>query len=238
MFSKLTMKMRLMLVVVPLILVLASLGLLGLTGLKSSNQALFNVYEDGMVDFSHIAMIDQLMARARGDSTRPLFDEEDEAFADSVDKLTRKVADIREEYAKFLGTGLSSDEKAQSEEFGIALEAYLKDGLEPTIVALRQKDRMALRLVYTDKVEPLYAKARQPLAKLEESHVVSAQADYEAAVKAYDAMRNLFIAVITLAMAYGLGAGWLIVRNLTRELGGEPSYAREVARRIASGDLA
>src|SRR5690242_16248252 len=98
MFSKLTMKMRLMLVVVPLILVLASLGLLGLTGLKSSNQALFNVYEDGMVDFSHIAMIDQLMARARGDASLPLFAEDDEAYAESIEKLTKKLAAIREEY--------------------------------------------------------------------------------------------------------------------------------------------
>ena len=238
MLNKLTMKLRLMLVVVPLILVLATLGLLGLSGLKSSNQALFNVYEDGMVDFSHIAMIDQLMARARGDASRALFEEDDEVFAESIDKLAKKIADIRAEYAKFLGTGLTSDEKAQSEEFGASLEAYLKDGLEPALIALRDKNRMALRIIYMDKVEPLYATAGQPLAKLEESHVVSAQADYEAAVKAYDAMRNLFIAVIVLAMGYGLGAGWLIVRNLTRELGGEPSYAREVARRIAGGDLA
>jgi methyl-accepting chemotaxis protein len=238
MFSKLTMKMRLMLVVVPLILVLASLGLLGLTGLKSSNQALFNVYEDGMVDYSHIAMIDQLMARARGDASRPLFSEEDEAFPEAVDKLGKKIAAIRDEHAKFLGTGLTGDEKALSEEFAGHLEAYLKDGLEPALVALREKNRLALRLIYTDKIEPLYSKARDPLAKLEDSHVESAQADYEAAVKAYDAMRNLFIAVIVLAMAYGLGAGWLIVRNLARELGGEPSYAREVVKRIADGDLA
>src|SRR5690349_21441554 len=122
MLNKLTMKLRLMLVVVPLILVLATLGLLGLSGLKSSNQALFNVYEDGMVDFSHIAMIDQLMARARGDAARPLFAEDDEASAEAVEKLGKKVADIREEYAKFLGTGLSGDEKAQSEEFATALD--------------------------------------------------------------------------------------------------------------------
>jgi methyl-accepting chemotaxis protein len=49
---------------------------------------------------------------------------------------------------------------------------------------------------------------------------------------------TLFIAVIVLAIAYGLVAGWLIVRNLARELGGEPGYAREVVRRIAEGDLA
>ncbi|MGH8442905.1 MAG: Tar ligand binding domain-containing protein, partial [Nevskiaceae bacterium] len=158
MFAKLTMKVRLMLVVVPLILVLATLGLLGLTGLKSSNQALFNVYEDGMVDFSHIAMIDQLMARARGDASRPLFDEEDESFAESAGKLTQKIAAIREEHAKFLATGLTGDEKALSEEFATHLEAYLKDGLEPAIEALLEKNRMALRLIYTDKVEPLYSK--------------------------------------------------------------------------------
>jgi methyl-accepting chemotaxis protein len=238
MFAKLTMKMRLMLVVAPLTLVLVAVGALGLNGLNRSNASLFEVYQDGIVDFSHLATIDQLMARARGDTARPLFAEDDEAFAEAAEKVNQKMAAIRQEHALFNSTGLSGEEKQIAEEFAGHLDTYLKDGLESAVMALREKNGMALRLIYADRVEPLYAKAREPLAELQELHVVSAQAEYEAAVRSYESLRTLFLAMIVLAVAYGLGAGWLIVRNLARELGGEPGYAREAVRRIADGDLA
>ena len=153
MFSKLTMKMRLMLVVVPLILVLASLGLLGLSGLKSSNQALFNVYEDGMVDFSHIAMIDQLMARARGDASRPLFDEEDESFAESADKLTQKMAAIRQEHhSKSKTTG---DPLAELRETSVLFQSLQAEPFETVA-----------RIVNDDALREMDAKRKAALADL------------------------------------------------------------------------
>jgi methyl-accepting chemotaxis protein len=48
----------------------------------------------------------------------------------------------------------------------------------------------------------------------------------------------VMIAVMTLALialAFGIAA-W-VVRRLTRQLGGEPAYAKEIASRIAAGDL-
>ncbi|MGQ0587631.1 MAG: methyl-accepting chemotaxis protein [Gammaproteobacteria bacterium] len=238
MLNKLTMKARLMLVVAPLTLVLALIGALGLNGLNRANAALLEVYEDGIVDLSRLAEIDQLMARARGDASRPLFIEEDEILAESADKLTAKIEQIEELHAQFVGAGLSGEEKQLFDELSGLLNQYIDAGLRPTITALQSGDRMAHRLIYSDKVEPYYAAARVPLARLVTLHVQSAQAQYTAAVSKYETLRNLFLVVILLAVGYGLGAGWLIVRNLARELGGEPSYAREVARRIAGGDLA
>ena len=41
-----------------------------------------------------------------------------------------------------------------------------------------------------------------------------------------------------IAIAVGTAAAWFIVRGLAKQLGGEPSYAAEIAGRIAEGDLA
>src|SRR5689334_2500610 len=138
MLNKLTMKTRLMLVVAPLTLVLALVGTLGLNGLNNSNASLLEVYEDGVVDLSHLATIDQLMARARGDASRPLYVEEDEVVEQSIQKLNEKIADIQKEYAQFESAGLSGEEKELSLEFGAAMNKYIKEGLEPSIVALKQ----------------------------------------------------------------------------------------------------
>lgn len=45
------------------------------------------------------------------------------------------------------------------------------------------------------------------------------------------------LAGMALAVVISTGMALAITRSLLRELGGEPAYAREVARRIASGDL-
>ncbi|WP_353403411.1 methyl-accepting chemotaxis protein [Duganella hordei] len=51
------------------------------------------------------------------------------------------------------------------------------------------------------------------------------------------AVRFLIIAVL-LAIAAGSFLAWVITRGLLEQLGGEPSYAAEIAARIAQGDLA
>jgi methyl-accepting chemotaxis protein len=51
------------------------------------------------------------------------------------------------------------------------------------------------------------------------------------------AMTALAVAVAVLVLL-AAGLGWLIVRGLRRELGGEPAYAKQVASAIAGGDLA
>jgi methyl-accepting chemotaxis protein len=48
---------------------------------------------------------------------------------------------------------------------------------------------------------------------------------------------KLFIIIAVLVLALVCVMGFLIVRNLQRQLGGEPAYAAEVVTRIAAGDL-
>jgi methyl-accepting chemotaxis protein len=54
---------------------------------------------------------------------------------------------------------------------------------------------------------------------------------------AYEDSRATMIVLVALSALAGLCFGVLITRSLTRQLGGEPAYAAEVAGRIAGGDL-
>ncbi|PSJ46479.1 methyl-accepting chemotaxis protein [Zobellella endophytica] len=53
----------------------------------------------------------------------------------------------------------------------------------------------------------------------------------------YEQARLLMLLSAGVALLAALLAGWLITRNLLRQLGGEPDYAASVAGRIAQGDL-
>ncbi|QOY95313.1 MCP four helix bundle domain-containing protein [Massilia sp. UMI-21] len=53
----------------------------------------------------------------------------------------------------------------------------------------------------------------------------------------YETSRTLMLMLVLGSAAAGVGLGVLITRSLTRQLGGEPAYAGEIAGRIAAGDL-
>jgi methyl-accepting chemotaxis protein len=53
----------------------------------------------------------------------------------------------------------------------------------------------------------------------------------------YERSRATLLTLVALSVLTGIVFGILITRGLTRQLGGEPAYAAEVAGRIAGGDL-
>ncbi len=55
--------------------------------------------------------------------------------------------------------------------------------------------------------------------------------------EAYVRGRSTMLVLVLLSLGAGVALGILITRSLTRQLGGEPAYAAEVASRIAAGDL-
>ncbi|MEP9323163.1 methyl-accepting chemotaxis protein [Paraburkholderia phymatum] len=61
-------------------------------------------------------------------------------------------------------------------------------------------------------------------------------AQHEAGAE-YARMRVVLSLLVLASMAVGAAFAWLIARRLTRQLGGEPGYAMQIARRIAAGDL-
>jgi methyl-accepting chemotaxis protein len=53
----------------------------------------------------------------------------------------------------------------------------------------------------------------------------------------YENSRTMLLVLVVFSAMAGFGFGIVITRALTRQLGGEPAYAAEVAGRIADGDL-
>ncbi|WP_307728848.1 methyl-accepting chemotaxis protein [Massilia sp. IC2-477] len=72
------------------------------------------------------------------------------------------------------------------------------------------------------------------LSKLKEQNAVAAAED---AASLYQSSRTMMLLLVLGSAAVGVGLGVLITRSLTRQLGGEPAYAGDIASRIAGGDL-
>ncbi len=79
--------------------------------------------------------------------------------------------------------------------------------------------------------------AAAQLGKLVELNDKGSQVAAEAATAAYTSARAWMLAVTALAVAIAVALSVLLVRSVTRTLGGEPEAAAELARRVAEGDL-
>ncbi len=91
--------------------------------------------------------------------------------------------------------------------------------------------------VLIDEVRPVQ---RKLLGDLSELAALEDKLSHEASTEArasYESAQHLMISLGVIAIFAGLFAGWFITRGLTRQLGGEPSTAVDVASRIAAGDL-
>ena len=75
------------------------------------------------------------------------------------------------------------------------------------------------------------------LDKLSQQKEVRAKEAAEQASSVYQTSRSFMLALVLGSVAAGLSLGALITRGLTRQLGGEPGYAADIAGAIAEGDL-
>ncbi len=109
--------------------------------------------------------------------------------------------------------------------FSRAIELGLQNKMPEATKVLIEEVRPVQRRLMGDLGE---------LAALEEKLSREASADARAG---YESAQHLMITLGLIAVLAGLVTAWLITRDLTRQLGGEPAIAAEVASRIAAGDL-
>jgi len=111
-------------------------------------------------------------------------------------------------------------------------EQYLDE-----ITALARGDSLAAQATLNKNETPLWRKLKDVLLE-QKKHVTDvAQASAGATLSSVAEMRTWSLGLSVLAPIFGTVMMWLTLRGLYRRLGGEPTYAMEMAQRIAGGDL-
>jgi methyl-accepting chemotaxis protein len=117
-----------------------------------------------------------------------------------------------------------------------AREAYAAYTQEVIKLGLAGKEEEATKLLYGEnyKTQAAFFAAIKRLVDSEHDKLVASGVE---AAATYIAARNVVIGLGTLSCLIGIVMAVVITRGLLKQLGGEPAYATEVARRIAQGDL-
>ncbi len=91
--------------------------------------------------------------------------------------------------------------------------------------------------VLIEEVRPIQRKLMNELGELAAIEERLSQEASAAGVAAYESAKQQLMLLGLFAALLGVLSAWLITRSLTKQLGGEPQIAAEVATRIAAGDL-
>jgi len=103
-------------------------------------------------------------------------------------------------------------------------------------LSLANKDQEATSLLLKEAA-PAVNKWQDFLEQDIELQEKANKAEFEAAQQDYVQARNSLIAASAISIMLSILAGWLVTRSITRQLGGEPSAAANVAQAVAAGNL-
>ncbi len=233
---KLTVGMRLGVLVAVLVLMMASIGYAGMRGMEFSNARLKATYEDRTVALIYLGKANEytLRTRHRMVMTAAATSLAEVEAAQQGDASHQEL--IRKNWNAYMTTSLTQEEQQLAAQYTMAW-----NGWQDVRSAIIQKARAGKHKEALEDARAADVQFRTVLAamgKLIELQERVAREEYESA------MAQTAAAMRTNAMLLGGGllagivlSAWMI-RRLLHQLGGEPDYAAHIVQEVAQGNLA
>ena len=218
------------------LVLMAVLGALALTGLHRVDQQASALAAKWLTGVQHLATMRVSLIDARSWESKHARTDDRSYHAEYEEKITDGLKVLARELAAYEAKVGSDDERALFDKLKKADADYLK--AQAQVVALgREKKQQDAADVSDGLASTAFDETVAALDKLSIYNFEQAEA---AAALSHDTFRTARVGVLAL-VALALGAGIVlavtITRSLLRQLGGEPAAAVNVARAVAAGDL-
>ena len=228
-------RVQLTVLVVLLLAGAVTIGLLTLSGMKDTEEALARVYADRVVPLKGLKQIADMYAVNIVDATHKVRNGNftaEQAMADI--RKAQKV--IHEQWEAYLQTTLVAEEEQLVRE-AKPLIAQGDAATTRLLAILERHDMAALAQFAAQDLYQTIDPISEKFSMLVDVQLVVAKAEYDGSTGDYAHHRKLALGTIALALLLGLGTAYLIIRGIMRQLGAEPATSRDIASRIAGGDL-
>jgi methyl-accepting chemotaxis protein len=154
-------------------------------------------------------------------------------FEQDLAKQTTVIEKNRADYEKLIS---SPEEKKIYDVFRDKWNAYLVEHRNLLELSRTNKNEDAKALIRGNS-QKLYDEASGELLKLVNLNVEGGKQASQTGDVLYASSRRWIFGVLMAAVAAGAVLAWLVIRSVLAQLGGDPSYAREMVMRLADGDL-
>jgi len=228
---------RLIILITSLAIVSFIVSGIGLYGLVKSNNAILTIYADRTVPAVDIGKIQTLVVSNRLEIAMALLDQNPESVQRAVQHLESNIASVNKIWDAYMATYLTPEEAVLANDFAARRTVYLKEGLRPSITALQSGDFAKAQSLMLEKVSPLMSLVKEKGDALLQLQMDVAKEEFDAAIARFELIRLTAIIVTVLGLAGAIAFGWMTVRYISRQLGGEPIDVARIAQAIAQGDL-
>jgi methyl-accepting chemotaxis protein len=221
-------------IVIVLALLLAGLGLANMSAI---NERVDNMYSQEVVTIEAMDDAKSSLYRVRGDTLEHLLAERDESMTKLAGEIQEQVARVHKRVDQYRATRLSEQEERLTADFEREFATYVRR-VQKEILPLSaggMKDQAEV-LARGAAVEE-FRKARESMNKLMDYSVQRAATRNQNSQAAFDSGFMAMAGLTALMVALGVATAWLIIRQLMKQLGGEPRDANAIAQSIAAGDL-
>ena len=247
MFKNMKIGARLFTLVGLLSLLLIAIGVLGLRGIKATDDSLEAIYNERLMPATLLAKIDGL----RGENIRELLlarlhdpkfpesrvHEADHPITRHTDVVGANRPKIDKLWEEFMASHLTPEEMKLAENFNVARERLREEGQDPMITLLKAGKFDEASLHGTNKLIPIFKAAEQDFGALMQLQLDVANKEKDKADANYAAIRNLAVASIVGGILLALGIGYWIIRSvtgrLTESISAVSTSATEIAATIA-----
>ena len=233
MFKHLSIKTRLIFVIVFLAVELVAGAVIGIYNLGVANAELKSMHDDRVVPIGQLSRVMQLITTNQllvGKAADAATKEQRDLFLSQVEA---NVADATATWKAYEQTSLTPEEAALVAKFVEARKAFLAHGLMPAIAAARAGDgALASELVAGEvarRFQPVGELGGQLLALQQRV----AQEEYVQSQGAYETVRLVCLAGLAFGLLMAVVVGWMLVRAIVRPL----EQAVRIAGAVAAGDL-
>ena len=216
-----------------LALLLVAISSVGLYGMSQSNDAMERVYTDRTVPIGNLGDIEVLMLANRVALATAEITPTPEVIAASLATVDKDLADIDRLWKAYMAKSLTPDEARLAASFRASREAYIKNGLEPTLLALKGGNAEEAQAIAVSRIRPLSEPMVKALHDLKALQVTEARREFEAAEAAYTTILTVSITCVVLGLVAASVFGLLISRSVTRPI----QQAVQLAQAVAAGDL-
>ncbi|WDZ95457.1 methyl-accepting chemotaxis protein [Herbaspirillum sp. WKF16] len=232
MFSKLTIKARLIFVIGFLAILLVASGALGLASLKSTNTQMRSLYEDRLVALSQLEDVSAGLDTGRyGISTAIVGDSGD--IDKGMEQLEASIKKSDARLKEYLDTYLTPEEKVLADKFVPQRQKLIAEGVKPAVQSLRDRDFQGASELYNGVMLKLFNEAHATMGQLMDLQRRVGRELYEDAQNRYQTLVGVMSAAIVIGLAVAIFMGFLLVRAISRPL----EQAVKVAQGVAAGDL-
>ncbi len=232
-FSNFKISTRLMVLVGALSVMLVVGAVLGIYGISSANDSLKTVYEDRTVCLGQIGEVQRLMSRNRLAIAEALVTQNPAEAKASIESVDGNIAEINRVWGAYAATYLTPKESELAKRFEDDRAKFERDGVAPTVAAMRAGNLDAARQLQAGALRELYGPVRGDIEALLSLQLDVARDEYVTAVDRYHLIRNSAIVAVVLGVGAAILFGLALIRGVSRSL----NVAIETADDIAQGDL-